>query len=163
RRPKDIAVLYRSNGQSKLIEEALREHSIPHRVVGGQTFFERKEVKDILSYLKVAVNPAHAISLRRIINYPARGLADTTVERLARRQQARHRRGLGRTEHGGAPLGQCREPLSHLLEARRAPGERRRRWPDQGRLRVVPPCADARLWRRRRGAEGRGDPLDAPW
>ncbi len=83
RRPKDIAVLYRSNGQAKLIEEALREQTVPHRLVGGQQFFERKEVKDLLSYLKVTVNPSDDISLRRIINYPARGIGETSVERLA--------------------------------------------------------------------------------
>ncbi len=89
RRPKDMAVLYRSNGQSKLIEEALRENSIAHRVVGGQTFFERKEVKDLLSYLKAAVNPNDEISLRRIINYPARGSGDTSIDRLALHALAR--------------------------------------------------------------------------
>jgi superfamily I DNA/RNA helicase len=83
RRPKDMAVLYRSNGQSKVIEEALRENSILHRVLGGQTFFERKEVKDILSYLKAAMNPNDEISLRRILNYPARGIGDTSVDKLA--------------------------------------------------------------------------------
>jgi DNA helicase-2/ATP-dependent DNA helicase PcrA len=79
----EIAVLYRSNGQSKALEEALRERGIAHRVVGGQQFFERKEVKDVLAYMKVILNPADEISLRRIINYPARGIGDSSVERLA--------------------------------------------------------------------------------
>jgi ATP-dependent DNA helicase Rep len=79
---REIAVLYRSNGQSKLMEEALREQAVPHRVLGGQQFFERKEVKDVLSYLKVVLNPADEISLRRVINYPARGIGSTSVERL---------------------------------------------------------------------------------
>ncbi len=81
--PRDIAVLYRSNGQSKLIEEALREQGVAHRVVGGTQFFERKEVKDVLSFLKLAMNPSDEIALRRIINVPARGIGDTSLERLA--------------------------------------------------------------------------------
>jgi len=89
KRPSEIAVLYRSNGQSKSIEEALREQGVPHRVVGGQQFFERKEVKDILSYMKLVLNPADEISLRRIINYPARGIGGTSVERLALQATAR--------------------------------------------------------------------------
>jgi superfamily I DNA/RNA helicase len=83
RRPSDVAVLYRSNGQSRLIEEALREQGIAHRVVGGTQFFERKEVKDVLGYMKLALNPADEISLRRIVNHPPRGIGDTSLERLA--------------------------------------------------------------------------------
>lgn len=79
----EVCILYRSNGQSKTFEEALRELGIAHRVVGGQQFFERKEVKDILAYLKVVLNPMDEISLRRIVNYPARGIGDQSVERLA--------------------------------------------------------------------------------
>jgi DNA helicase-2/ATP-dependent DNA helicase PcrA len=83
RRPRDVAVLYRSNGQSRLIEEALREQGIAHRVVGGTQFFERKEVKDVLAYLKLALNPSDEISLRRVVNYPARGIGESTLEKLA--------------------------------------------------------------------------------
>jgi len=83
RRPRDIAVLYRSNGQSRLVEEALREQGVPHRVVGGTQFFERKEVKDVLAYMKLAINPADEIALRRIVNYPARGIGDVSLEKLA--------------------------------------------------------------------------------
>ena len=81
--PTEIAILYRSNGQSKAFEEALREQGIAHRVVGGQQFFERKEVKDVLAYLKVVLNPQDEISLRRILNYPARGIGESSVERLS--------------------------------------------------------------------------------
>ena len=77
-----IAVLYRSNGQSRLLEENLREQSVGHRVVGGTQFFERKEVKDLLAYLKLCLNPSDEISLRRVVNYPARGIGETTLERL---------------------------------------------------------------------------------
>jgi DNA helicase-2/ATP-dependent DNA helicase PcrA len=82
RRPRDLAILYRSNGQAKALEEALREEGVPHRVVGGQQFFERKEVKDLLAFLKVALNRHDEISLRRVVNYPPRGIGETSVERL---------------------------------------------------------------------------------
>ena len=85
----NIAVLYRSNGQSKAIEEALREQGVPHRVIGGQQFFERKEVKDLLAYMKLVVNAYDEISLRRILNYPARGIGDTSIERLVTHALAR--------------------------------------------------------------------------
>jgi DNA helicase-2/ATP-dependent DNA helicase PcrA len=83
RRGRDVAVLYRSNGQSRLLEAALREQGLAHRVVGGTQFFDRKEVKDVLAYVKLALNPADEISLRRIINVPARGIGDVALERLA--------------------------------------------------------------------------------
>jgi superfamily I DNA/RNA helicase len=82
RSPAEIAILYRSNAQSAAFEEALREEGIAHRVVGGQQFFERKEVKDVLAYLKVVVNPSDEIGLRRIANYPARGIGEGSLERL---------------------------------------------------------------------------------
>ncbi len=88
-RAKEIAVLYRSNGQAKLLEENLRSEGVAYRLVGGQQFFERKEVKDVLSDLKLALNRTDEISLRRVINTPARGVGDTSVERLALNAQAR--------------------------------------------------------------------------
>jgi DNA helicase-2/ATP-dependent DNA helicase PcrA len=78
----DIAVLYRSNLQARLIEEELRAQNVPYRLYGGTQFFDRKEVKDAAAYLRAVVNPADDISLRRIINYPARGVGAKTVERL---------------------------------------------------------------------------------
>ena len=86
---REVAVLYRSNGQAKALEEALREHTVPHRVVGGQQFFDRKEVKDLLAYLKLALNRSDEISLRRILNYPPRGIGDTSVHKLAQIALAR--------------------------------------------------------------------------
>ena len=80
---RDVAVLYRSNGQSRLVEEALREQGVVHRVVGGTQFFERKEVKDVLAYMKLALNQSDEIALRRVINYPARGIGETSLEKLA--------------------------------------------------------------------------------
>jgi DNA helicase II / ATP-dependent DNA helicase PcrA len=88
-RPRDFAVLYRSNIQSRPIEEALRAQSLSYKMIGGQAFFERKEVKDAIAYLKLAISPRDEISLRRIINYPARGIGPTTVERIAEAAKAR--------------------------------------------------------------------------
>ena len=82
-RPRDFAVLYRSNMQSKPLEEALRAQSLDYKMIGGQAFFERKEVKDAIAYLKLALSPRDEIALRRIINYPARGIGATTIERIA--------------------------------------------------------------------------------
>jgi DNA helicase-2/ATP-dependent DNA helicase PcrA len=89
RKPRDMAILYRSNGQAKLLEEQLREQSVPYRLVGGQQFFERKEVKDVLAYLKLALNRADEIALRRVINYPPRGIGDTSIEKLAQHALAK--------------------------------------------------------------------------
>jgi superfamily I DNA/RNA helicase len=82
-RPRDIAVLFRSAQQSQAIETAFKEKSIPFRLVGGTQFYERKEVKDLSAYLRVALSPRDEISLRRIINYPSRGIGDAALERLA--------------------------------------------------------------------------------
>jgi DNA helicase-2/ATP-dependent DNA helicase PcrA len=81
--PREVAILYRSNGQAKALEEALRELGVGHKVVGGQQFFERKEVKDLFAYLKLAMNRSDEISLRRIVNYPPRGIGETSIDRLA--------------------------------------------------------------------------------
>jgi DNA helicase-2/ATP-dependent DNA helicase PcrA len=89
RKPKDCAILYRSNGQAKALEEQLREQGVPYRMIGGQQFFERKEVKDLLAYLKLALNRSDEISLRRVINYPPRGIGETSVERLAQHALAK--------------------------------------------------------------------------
>ena len=86
----DIAVLYRTNAQSRVLEEALRRENIPYVIVGGVKFYERKEVKDILAYLRVLCNPADSISLRRIINYPARGIGETTLGRIEAYAQEHH-------------------------------------------------------------------------
>jgi DNA helicase-2/ATP-dependent DNA helicase PcrA len=78
----EIAVLYRTNGQSRPIEESLREKGIPYEVVGGSEFFDRREVKDVIAYFKVIANPKDEVSLLRIVNVPARGIGDVTMERL---------------------------------------------------------------------------------
>jgi DNA helicase-2/ATP-dependent DNA helicase PcrA len=79
----DFAVLYRSNIQARPIEEALRAQRINYKVIGGTSFFDRKEVKDAIAYLKLALAPRDEISLRRVINHPPRGIGATTLERLA--------------------------------------------------------------------------------
>jgi superfamily I DNA/RNA helicase len=79
---REMAVLFRSNIQSEPLESALRERQIPYRLVGGTQFYDRKEVKDLICYLRVVVNPRDEISLRRIINYPARQIGDAATERL---------------------------------------------------------------------------------
>lgn len=79
---RDFAILYRTNAQSRAIEDALRKNAISYIIVGGVRFYERKEVKDILAYLKVIVNPADGVSLKRIINFPTRGIGNTTIQRL---------------------------------------------------------------------------------
>jgi len=78
----DVAVLYRTNAQSRAIEDALRRQGMPYILVGGTRFYERKEIKDIVAYLRVLVNPADSISLRRILNVPPRGIGDVTMSRL---------------------------------------------------------------------------------
>lgn len=77
----DFAILYRTNAQSRSFEENLRRMAIPYRIFGGISFYQRKEIKDFLCYLRVIVNPGEEESLKRVINYPARGIGKTTIER----------------------------------------------------------------------------------
>ncbi|HEX3469940.1 MAG TPA: 3'-5' exonuclease, partial [Silvibacterium sp.] len=79
-----VAVLYRTNSQSRLIEEAMRRYGISYTMVGGFSFYERAEIKDLLSYLKLVQNPSDSIALQRVINTPARGIGKTTLETLER-------------------------------------------------------------------------------
>jgi superfamily I DNA/RNA helicase len=81
-RPRDVAILYRSNTQARLIEEELRAEGIGYRMFGGTQFFDRKEVKDVLAYLRLLVHPRDELSLRRIVNYPPRGLGDVSLTRI---------------------------------------------------------------------------------
>ncbi|PZD79692.1 ATP-dependent helicase [Mesonia sp. K7] len=78
----EFAVLYRTNAQSRAIEDALRKRDIPYRIYGGLSFYQRKEIKDVLAYLRLIVNPNDEESLKRVINYPARGIGTTTLDRL---------------------------------------------------------------------------------
>ncbi len=78
----DFAILYRTNSQSRPLEDALRKDRIPFRIYGGQSFYQRKEIKDVLAYLRLLVNPQDEEALRRIINFPARGIGLTTMDKL---------------------------------------------------------------------------------
>ena len=78
----DVAVFYRTNAQSRVVEEDLMRSGIPYKVVGGTRFYDRREVKDALAYLKAVVNPADEVSVKRVLNVPKRGVGDTTVGRL---------------------------------------------------------------------------------
>lgn len=78
----EFAVLYRTNSQSRAIEDALRKRDIPYRIYGGLSFYQRKEIKDVLAYLRLVVNPGDEEALKRVINFPARGIGDTTIDKL---------------------------------------------------------------------------------
>jgi DNA helicase II / ATP-dependent DNA helicase PcrA len=80
----EIAILYRTNAQSRKFEEALRRQNLMYRVYGGMSFYQRKEVKDFIGYLRLAVNPQDEEALRRVINFPTRGISDATVEKISR-------------------------------------------------------------------------------
>ncbi len=82
RKNSDFAILYRTNAQSRAMEDALRKRDIPYRIYGGLSFYQRKEIKDVLAYLRLIVNPKDEESLKRIINYPPRGIGQTTVDKL---------------------------------------------------------------------------------
>ena len=80
---KDFAILYRTNAQSRAMEEALRRKNIPYKIYGGLSFYQRKEIKDLLSYFRLMINPNDEEALKRIINYPARGIGKTTMDKIA--------------------------------------------------------------------------------
>ena len=80
---RDTAILYRTNAQSRTLEEALRKRGIEYRIYGGLSFYQRKEIKDIICYLRLITNPSDEEAFKRIVNYPARGIGDTTVKKIA--------------------------------------------------------------------------------
>lgn len=81
-RNQDFAILYRTNGQSRIFEECLTHQRITYKVYGGMSFYQRKEVKDYIAYLRLALNPSDTEALKRVINYPRRGIGDTTIDKL---------------------------------------------------------------------------------
>lgn len=80
----EFAILYRTNAQSRILEESLRKRNIPYRIYGGLSFYQRKEVKDAIAYFRLSINPNDDEALKRVINFPARGIGDTTVNKLIR-------------------------------------------------------------------------------
>lgn len=86
----DFAILYRTNAQSRVLEESLRKRNIPYRIYGGLSFYQRKEVKDAIAYFRMAINPDDDEALKRIINYPARGIGETTLNKLMRSAMTRN-------------------------------------------------------------------------
>src|SRR4030095_489163 len=79
---KEFAILYRTNAQSRAFEESLRRMGIAYTIYGGISFYQRKEIKDLVAYLRIIVNPKDEEALKRIINYPARGIGKTTIDKL---------------------------------------------------------------------------------
>jgi DNA helicase-2/ATP-dependent DNA helicase PcrA len=80
---KDIAILYRTNGQSRIFEEQLRKYNIPYRVYGGLSFYSRKEIKDLIAYMRLTINDKDDEALKRVINYPRRGIGESTIEQIS--------------------------------------------------------------------------------
>ena len=100
----EIAILYRTNAQSRVIEDILRRAEIPYQVIGGLRFYERKEIKDVLAYLRVLINPDDSVSLKRIVNVPARGIGKTsleTVENFCKGKDLTLFEGLRQASQGG--------------------------------------------------------------
>ena len=86
----DFAILYRTNAQSRIFEDALRKKSIPYKIYGGLSFYQRKEVKDVVSYFRLAVNPHDEEAFKRVINYPARGIGNTTLNKIVEAANIHH-------------------------------------------------------------------------
>ena len=102
----DFAILYRTNAQSRVFEEALRKHGMPYRIYGGLSFYQRKEIKDVIAYFRLVVNPNDEEALKRIINYPARGIGNTTIGKII----------AAATEHNVSLWTVLCEPLTYGLD-----------------------------------------------
>ena len=101
----DFAILYRTNAQSRIFEEALRKRGMPYKIYGGLSFYQRKEIKDVIAYFRLVVNPNDEEAFKRIINYPARGIGDTTVGKII----------SAATDHGVSLWSTLCEPLTYGL------------------------------------------------
>ena len=108
----DIAILYRTNSQSRIFEEFLRRSNIPYRIFGGMSFYQRKEVKDLVSYLRLVINHNDEEALRRVLNYPRRGIGDATIEKISDLASKTQR-----------PMWQCLEEIELGAQARRGINE----------------------------------------
>ena len=115
----NMAVLYRTNAQSRAMEEALRGSDIPYRLIGGFRFYERKEIKDILAFVRVIINPADSVSLRRIINVPTRGIGKTSlakVEKFAQEKKIVLMEGLRQVSHSRVVASGAKNKIISFLE-----------------------------------------------
>src|SRR5699024_9211064 len=114
----DVAVFYRTNAQSRALEEVLIRRGLPYRVIGGTRFYERREVKDAIAYLRAVANPDDSVNLRRILNVPKRGLGDRAEAMLAAHAE-RERISFGAAiEHAAAPDGGAPEVLGLATRGR---------------------------------------------
>ena len=95
----EIAILYRTNSQSRIFEENLRRVNIPYKVFGGMSFYQRKEIKDLISYIRLVINPKDNEAFKRIINYPKRGIGDSTIEKFSAYSDANNTSLLESTQH----------------------------------------------------------------
>ncbi len=110
----DCAILYRTNAQSRSLEENLRKNGIDYRIYGGLSFYQRKEIKDVLAYMRLTVNPADEEAFKRVVNYPARGIGDTTVTRISE----------AATQLGKSFYEICQDPIAHGVKVNRPTAER---------------------------------------
>ncbi|MGH3372315.1 MAG: DNA helicase PcrA, partial [Nocardioidaceae bacterium] len=118
-KPSDVAVFYRTNGQSRVFEEVFIRTGLPYKVVGGVRFYERKEVRDALAYLRVLVNPEDTVSLRRILNVPKRGIGDraeANIEALAQRERISFSQALRRPEEAPGIASRSVNAIKQFLE-----------------------------------------------
>ncbi|WP_328996786.1 DNA helicase PcrA [Kribbella sp. NBC_01245] len=118
-KPMDVAVFYRTNAQSRVFEEVFIRTGLPYKVVGGVRFYERKEVRDALAYLRVLVNPEDTVSLRRILNVPKRGIGDraeATVEALAQRERISFSQALRKAEDAPGIASRSLNSITSFLE-----------------------------------------------
>lgn len=113
---RDFALLYRTNAQSRSLEDALRRNGIPYTIVGGVEFYKRKEIKDVLAYLKVIVNPKDNESLLRIINYPYRGIGETTEKKLLAIAERANQSVLETMSNADSLVGFAERMKKHIIE-----------------------------------------------
>ena len=152
---RELAVLYRTNAQSRVVEEAMMRLGVPYKVVGGTRFYDRREVKDAMAYLRAVVNPADEVSVKRVLNVPKRGVGDASIAKLDALAAAEGVGFLGalRRAHDAGVTGPAIRGIdSFVAPARRLgrDGRRRRRRPRR------PPASGARSIRLPRRARGRG-------
>ena len=113
----DVAIFYRTNAQSRAVEEELVRRNISYKVVGGTKFYDRREIKDVLAYLRAVVNPSDEVSLKRIVNVPKRGIGQTSIDRLEKWARANNRPFDDALRHGAdaGVTGKALTGIEHLV------------------------------------------------